>query len=71
MSEINEFSTIKVDGEVKLHMRESGVGSFPPLTMHETLHRMSIKYKDVPALVSCNGFVYTYSEYYDTCRKYI
>ncbi|XP_007442007.1 long-chain-fatty-acid--CoA ligase ACSBG2 [Python bivittatus] len=64
--------TTKRDGEVRLRVDESGIGSELPITVHELFLASVNKYGDFPALASKKQGQWTtltYRQYYEQCRK--
>uniref|UniRef100_A0A670Z7A1 AMP-dependent synthetase/ligase domain-containing protein n=1 Tax=Pseudonaja textilis TaxID=8673 RepID=A0A670Z7A1_PSETE len=64
--------TTKRDGEVKLRMDQSGIGSETPITVHDLFLATVEKYGHLPALASKKQgrwFKLTFRQYYEECRK--
>ncbi|KAG8148056.1 putative Long-chain-fatty-acid--CoA ligase ACSBG2-lik protein, partial [Naja naja] len=64
--------TTKRDGEVKLRMDESGIGSETPITIHDLFLTTVEKYGHLPALASKKQGRWsklTFRQYYEECRK--
>ncbi|XP_070591698.1 LOW QUALITY PROTEIN: long-chain-fatty-acid--CoA ligase ACSBG2-like [Erythrolamprus reginae] len=64
--------TTKRDGEVKLRMEPSGIGSETPITVHELFLATVEKYGNFPALASKKQGRWsklTFRQYYEECRK--
>ncbi|KAJ6654453.1 hypothetical protein lerEdw1_006874 [Lerista edwardsae] len=63
--------TTKRDGEVKLRMDESGIGSDPPITVHELFLNAVNEYGNYSALASKKHGKWTritFKKYYELCR---
>ncbi|XP_063147057.1 long-chain-fatty-acid--CoA ligase ACSBG2 isoform X2 [Candoia aspera] len=72
MSKAKGLWTTKRNGEVNLRMDESGMGSEPPVTIHEFFLASADKYGDFPALASKQQGQWTkltFRQYYGECRK--
>uniref|UniRef100_A0A8D0HRG6 long-chain-fatty-acid--CoA ligase n=1 Tax=Sphenodon punctatus TaxID=8508 RepID=A0A8D0HRG6_SPHPU len=64
--------TSKCDGEVKLRLEETGVGSRKPITFHELFQESIKNYGNYYALASKEGDKWikiTYKQYYEECQK--
>ncbi|KAL7683358.1 putative AMP-dependent synthetase/ligase [Plasmopara halstedii] len=69
----SQYTTWKIDEEVKIRMAESGVGARPAMTAAEAFQNTLAKYGSANALVfkkDGEWTPYSFQTYYDKCRQF-